>query len=63
MLCDLFATESVTKTENWGLDHGAWTILQSIFPAADVPVLQLSLDVNLDFAGHFAFVKTPSKPA
>lgn len=57
MLCDLFATESVTKTENWGLDHGAWTILQSIFPAADVPVFQLSLDVNLDFAGNFAFAK------
>lgn len=57
MLCDLFATESVTKTEDWGLDHGAWTILQSIFPAADVPVFQLSLDVNLDFAGHFAFAK------
>jgi 4,5-DOPA dioxygenase extradiol len=57
MLCDLFATGSVTKTESWGLDHGAWTILQSIFPAAEVPVFQLSLDVNLDFAEHFAFAK------
>lgn len=56
-LCDLFAAGSISKTENWGLDHGAWSILQSIFPAADVPVFQLSLDVNLDFSGHYALAK------
>ncbi len=57
MVCDLFTAGIVTKTQDWGLDHGAWTVLQSLFPAADVPVFQLSLDVNLDFAGHFAFAK------
>ncbi len=56
-LCDLFVAGTVNKTENWGLDHGAWSILQSIFPAADVPVFQLSLNVDLDFAGHFSFAK------
>lgn len=54
MLCDLFAAGTVTSTQDWGLDHGAWTILQSLFPKADVPVFQLSLDVNLNFAEHFA---------
>lgn len=56
-LCGLFAAGTVNKTENWGLDHGAWSILQSIFPAADVPVFQLSLNVDLDFADHFSFAK------
>jgi 4,5-DOPA dioxygenase extradiol len=47
----------VTGSDNWGLDHGAWTILQSLFPKADVPVFQLSLDMNLDFAAHFALAQ------
>ena len=57
MVCDLLTAGTVTPTLDWGLDHGAWSILQSLFPEADVPVFQLSLDVNLDFAGHFAFAK------
>ena len=57
LVCDLFTAGTVYKTQDWGLDHGAWSVLQSLFPAADVPVFQLSLDVNLDFAGHFAFAK------
>lgn len=53
----LFADEEVTGSYEWGLDHGAWTVLQSLFPAADVPVFQLSLNIDLDFAGHFAFAQ------
>jgi len=43
----------ISANTNWGLDHGAWCILQSLFPKADVPVFQLSLDLNLDFSSHF----------
>ncbi len=57
MVCNLFTAGTVTPTLDWGLDHGAWTILQSLFPDADVPVFQLSLDVNLDFSAHFALAK------
>ncbi|HOY69345.1 MAG TPA: 4,5-DOPA dioxygenase extradiol [Methylotenera sp.] len=53
MLCELVNDKQIQATQDWGLDHGAWTILQSLFPAADIPVLQLSLDVKLDFAQHF----------
>jgi 4,5-DOPA dioxygenase extradiol len=38
---------------NWGLDHGAWSILKHLFPAADVPVVQMSLDFNLKPHDHY----------
>lgn len=56
-VCNLFTPGTITPTQNWGLDHGAWSILQSLFPAADVPVFQLSLDVDLDFSAHFALAR------
>lgn len=37
-----------------GLDHGAWSVLHRMFPAADVPVVQLSLDVRATPAEHVA---------
>ena len=53
MLCKLVKDDQIKATKDWGLDHGAWTVLQSTFPAADSPVLQLSLNLQLDFAAHF----------
>ena len=38
----------------WGLDHGAWGVLGPLFPQADVPVLQLSLDPHQPPAAHVA---------
>lgn len=40
--------------EDWGLDHGTWSVLTHVWPEADVPVVQLSLDRRLDAAGHVA---------
>jgi len=39
---------------DWGVDHGSWTVLMYLFPKADVPVVQLSLDKNLTTEGHLA---------
>ena len=38
---------------DWGLDHGAWSVLCRMFPLADVPVVQLSLDRTLSPASHY----------
>jgi 4,5-DOPA dioxygenase extradiol len=41
-----------TPTTAWGLDHGTWSVLAHVWPEADVPVVQLSLDRRLDTRGH-----------
>jgi 4,5-DOPA dioxygenase extradiol len=40
--------------ETWGLDHGTWSVLVHLFPKADVPVVQLSLDRTKTAADHRA---------
>lgn len=44
----------VIATEQWGLDHGTWTVLKHLFPQADVPVFQLSIDYDKPAAFHYA---------
>lgn len=53
----VLAPHPVDLDLNWGLDHGAWSILMHMFPNADVPVVQLSLDQNLSPAEHLVLAK------
>lgn len=39
--------------EAWGLDHGTWGVLKHLYPEADIPVLQLSLDMSKPAEYHF----------
>jgi len=40
--------------DSWGLDHGAWTVLRWMYPQANVPVVQISLDLRRTTAEHYA---------
>lgn len=52
----------VTKTEieldhHWGLDHGAWSVIKHIYPNADIPVIQMSLDYYQTPQHHYELGK------
>lgn len=40
--------------QGWGFDHGSWGVLKPMFPVADIPTLQLSIDYHRSPADHFA---------
>lgn len=46
--------DAVQVDNAWGLDHGTWSVLRRLFPLADVPVLQLSVDRRASMREHFA---------
>lgn len=43
----------VGMDSNWGFDHGSWTVAMQMYPQADIPIVQLSLDRRLTTQGHF----------
>ena len=43
--------------DDWGLDHGCWSVLLQMYPAADIPVIQLSLDYTKPAVEHYALAK------
>jgi len=50
---DLLADVPTELDERWGLDHGTWSVLTHIFPRADIPVVQLSIDERQPPAFHY----------
>jgi 4,5-DOPA dioxygenase extradiol len=56
------AKKIITKTtvgldEKWGLDHGAWSVVTHLYPKADIPVIQLSIDYTQNAQYHYELAK------
>ena len=61
---DLLLAERITKLFpettldfDWGLDHGAWSVLVRMFPNADIPVVQISLDMTKSLTEEYELMK------
>jgi 4,5-DOPA dioxygenase extradiol len=50
---ELVTSTQVEEDHEWGLDHGAWTVLKHAFPEADIPVFQMSIDYSKPSEYHF----------
>ena len=54
---NLIHSTHVDLDHEWGLDHGTWTIIRHMYPNADIPVLQLSIDYSKPPQYHFDLAK------
>lgn len=57
----LLASHRAEGDDSWGLDHGAWTVLKFLYPEADVPVFQVSVDIGRDLAHQLEIGRTLSE--
>lgn len=48
---------SILTTNEWGIDHGTWAILKHIYPDADIPTIQISIDISKNAHFHYELGK------
>jgi 4,5-DOPA dioxygenase extradiol len=56
-VADLLKSNNINLDQEWGLDHGTWSVLRHIYPYANVPVIQLSLDMRKGSEEHYQLGK------
>lgn len=54
---DLMKAHHVEADSSWGLDHGTWSLLRYVYPKADIPVVQLSLNQNKNLNEHLSIAR------
>ncbi|MFN8326275.1 MAG: 4,5-DOPA dioxygenase extradiol [Flavobacteriaceae bacterium] len=57
----LITTTNVGLDHDWGLDHGTWTVVRHMYPDANIPVLQMSIDYNKPASYHYELSKQLEK--
>jgi 4,5-DOPA dioxygenase extradiol len=57
----LITYTEVVEDHDWGLDHGTWSVVKHMYPNADIPVLQLSIDYHRKGEWHFGLGKALAK--
>lgn len=50
--------ELISIDNSWGIDHGTWSVLVHMFPKADIPVVQISIDSNKTFEDHYQLAQS-----
>ncbi len=50
---DLITKANVGLDQSWGIDHGAWTVIRHMYPEANIPVLEMSLDYYMSPQSHY----------
>lgn len=58
---NILAPYLVTETDSWGLDHGAWSVIKHLYPEANIPVIQMSIDYTQSVKWHFELAKRLQK--
>ena len=58
---ELLLPEIVEEDHSWGLDHGAWSVIKHLYPNAEIPVIQLSIDYTKQPQYHFDLAKKLQK--
>ncbi len=53
----IITTTHVHATNGWGLDHGTWSVLKQLYPEANIPVIQMSIDHYKDAQYHYDLAK------
>jgi 4,5-DOPA dioxygenase extradiol len=57
-IADMLSPEPIMQDEeNWGIDHGTWSVLVHAYPNAAIPVIQLSINASKPFSDHFELGK------
>lgn len=54
----LLGEQQAALSTQWGLDHGTWSVLRWMFPEADIPVVQLSIDRRLTVGQHYELARS-----
>lgn len=54
---ELIKGTSITLDHDWGLDHGTWSVVRQMYPNANIPILQLSIDYNKPAQYHYELGK------